>query len=411
MADRREQLLAAFDEAEDDETDTAEGDAGEPLAGDADAGGDLLGDKSVVADDAEPSAEGASDDGEKDAGSDGKPVAKAGKKLAPRSDARKVGAAKRAAKVSAKAVTPTGPQDDAAAAKAATEKAEKDAAAAIGDAPPAWKPAVREHWNKIPTAVREEVKRRETEITQFIGKHGAAIQHKAQFDEIVQPFMPFIAAQSSTPMKAFHGLMTTAARLTTSPPQGKAQVIAEIMRNYGVDVKTLDAVLSAQMSGGAGPNVVSVDNNPPAWARPMMQFMTEAQQSKVARDQRVQQEAAAELTEAEKLPFFNDMRTDIGLLMERAAAKGELLTPVQAHAKARRMNPEIDQILTQREQAAAAAKQKGAAAVRKTPALIRNSIGGGMTGAAAANGAARAADKAPDRRSILTAAFDAASED
>src|ERR1044072_3152269 len=164
--------------------------------------------------------------------------------------------------------------------------------------------------------------------------------------------MPFIAAQQSTPMKAFHGLMTTAARLTTSHPQGKAQVIAEIMRNYGVTPQILDEVLTAQMQSGGAPQT-PVNNDPPAWARPLFNFMQETAQAKKERERRTEQEAAAELAEFEKKPFFNDLQSDIGLLMDRAAQKGQLISVEQVYIKEKKMTREIDEVWRQGKKAAA----------------------------------------------------------
>jgi hypothetical protein len=395
VADRKQQLLEAFDKEEGDDTETV--DKNDDIDGEV----TLSDDASVVADesgDAETSDEGTKEGSPK---TDGKNLEGDDKKT-------KVTSAASQSIDSKKTDALKGTKKDPAA--KTIQQTEKEAADA-GDAPNAWKPAIREHWAKLPKEVREEVQRRETEITQFIGRHGAAIQHKAQFDEMVQPFMPFIAAQQSTPMKAFHGLMTTAARLTTSHPQGKAQVIAEIMRNYGVTPQILDEVLTAQMQSGGAPQT-PVNNDPPAWARPLFNFMQETAQAKKERERRTEQEAAAELAEFEKKPFFNDLQSDIGLLMDRAAQKGQLMTLEQAYVKARKMNPEIDAILTQREKAAAS-NGTGTALdkARKAASTIKGAPGAGSTLRTNGKTVPTNGSKPPDRKSILSAAFDEASEE
>lgn len=401
MADRRAQLLEAIEADEKTQTGDAGEDADETAAGseEVDASGAGDSSSSVV----ETNKEGTSADvsGVSD-------TAGRGKKSAG-SDPSKSDDLSKLEKVPKKADASKRPQDDAAKAKAA-EQTEK-AAAEAGEAPRAWKVTTREHWAKLPKEVREEVQRRETEITQFIGQHGKAIQHKAQFDEIVAPFMPFIAAQQSTPMKAFYSLMTTAARLTTAPtPQAKAQVISEIMKNYGVGPAELDEVLSAQLQGKPLQQGGPADNGqPPAWAKPLFGFMQETQQARVAREQRVQQQAAQELEAFEKTkPFFNDLREDIGFLMTRAAEKGQLMTMEQAYEKARKMNPEVDKVLTQRE--AAAKQTAGQTAIekaRKAASSIKGAPGGGVVG----NGAAKQGDKALDRRAQIRASIDSLTED
>lgn len=404
MADRKQQLLEAFaKEEEGDDVETVE----EP---DTELEEDKEHDASVVEDEsggeAAPDDESKQESGKASDKDDGKGVPKRDAKLKAGPDTGDAGKASKSESVPKKADAPKGAQK--APVAKTLDQTEKEAAEAAGEPPKAWRPIEREHWTKIPKEAREAINRRETEITQFIGQHGKAIQHKAQFDEMVQPFMSFIVAQQSTPMKAFHGLMTTAARLTTSSPQGKAQVISEIMRNYGIDVKTLDEVLSAQMSGQQPIHQQQQQNDPPPWARPMFDFMRETAQAKKDRETRTQQEAAAEIAAFEKKPFFSDLQADIGLLMERAATKGETMTLEQAYGKARKMNPEIDAILTQREKAAAG-NGTGTAIekARKAASTVRGAPGAGVV--TKTNG--KGDGKPVSRRDALRAAFDGASEE
>ena len=396
MADRKQQLLEAFNEDESDEdietVDETHDVDGEGLASD---------DTSLVADEFGSEA---GEDADEGAGKDEKRKEEVEKQL--EKDPLLKGIKKLAKGLPKTADAASKGAKDAPVAKT-IQQTEKEAAEA-GEAPKAWKVATREHWAKLPKEVREQVQQRETEITQFIGRHGAAIQHKAQFDETVQPFLPFIAAQQSTPMKAFHSLMTTAARLTTGAPQAKALVISEIMRNYGIDAKTLDEVLSAQMNGNAPPaHQQQQSSAPPAWAQPLLSFMQETKQARTEREKRTEQEAAAELATFEKKPFFSDLQSDIGFLMERASAKGELLTLDQAYAKARKMNPEVDKILTQREKAAAGSGETAVTRARKAAASVRGAPGVGVV--VKANG--KASDKPLDRKAAIAAAFDAAQEE
>lgn len=408
MADRREQLLAAFDA--DEEGEVVEDESNEGAADLVDTKLDKENDELLVEDKAGNEAADKSTD-DKAAEADEKSVLKSGKKPKTGSISSKPVVSEGTKKVSQKADASKGTKD---ASGAKTLEEQERLVAEAGEAPKSWKIETREHWAKLPKDVRDQVKQRETEITQFIGQHGKAIQHKAQFDELVQPFMPFIAAQQSTPMKAFHSLMTTAARLTTGGPQQKAAVISEIMDNYGVDIPTLDAYLTAKRDrGGVGngslPNGVPNDGQPPAWARGLFEFMSEAKQAKQTREQRVQSEAAEELAAMEKKPFFSDLQSDIGLIMQHASSKGQIMTLDQAYAKARKMNPEVDKILTQREKAAAGNGSEAIAKARKAASTVRGAPGTGS--AISTNGKGPQNEKPLTRRQQLSASFDEASEE
>jgi hypothetical protein len=394
MADsRREQLMKAFEEAEKDEqedSDSATELEESPEPGDestrspeAPSGEPVDDATEPVVEDKQEQPKGAK---EKPRGSDGKFVPKDAKgPKGPGSTGSKTG----------KSDPAGGP------APAGEEKPPQEVVppVEVAPAPKAWRPAVREHWGKLPSDVREEITRRETEITQFIGQHGGAIQHKRQFDEVVQPYLPLIAAQQSTPIKAVANLMNTAARLMMGTPQQKASVIAEVIRNYGVDIKELDGVLGAAPTAGAAPRT---EEGPPSWSRPIFEFMQEARQSRVTEQQRAERAATEELEAARKKPFFDDLSEDIGLLMQKAHAKGQLMTLDAAYDRARKMNPEIDQILTQREKAAKVNTGNGQdplARARKAASTVSGAPAGGQ-----------APKKKPDaemsRREALAKAFD-----
>ncbi len=400
MADRKQQLLEALNKAEEsDDTEVLdEEDAAEHSSDDPPLVEDESGEESEEKDAAT---------GKETAEDDGKGLAEGGKKAKVAKATDTTGKSPTAEGVGKKTDAPKGAKKDPAA--KTVDQTEKEAAEAVGEAPKAWKVSTREHWSKLPKEVREQVQQRETEITKFIGQHGAAIQHKAQFDELIEPFKPFIAAQQSTPMRAVHGLMTTAARLTTGAPQQKAAVVAEIMRNYGIDVKTLDEYLTAQMQGNPQQfQAQPTQERPPAWAQPILSFMQETTQARQARETRVNQEAAAELAAAEKMPFFSDLQEDIGLLMERAAKKNELMTIQQAYERARKMNPEVDAILTQREKAAKGNGDSAIVKARKAAATVRGAPGGGDV--SKANGKANDG-KILSRREQLAAAIDAQADE
>lgn len=391
MADRREQLLDAFKEHEETDEEAGEG-AGEgevSLEADADSDTDI--EKRVL----ESKEETKTDDEES-----GKEAGKENAKRLEKDGENKSG------KSGDNAISRVRPDKNPAkkdnAAQKDLEQQEKLAAEA-GEAPKSWRPKNRELWTKLPAEAREEINKREGEITKFISQHGTAIQHKQQFDELVQPFMPFIAAQQSTPFKAFHGLMTTAARLTTGAMHQKAQVISEIIQNYGIDLRVLDEVLAGQQSGRQ-PNQQQQsypDSRPPAWAQPMFNFMTEVQQSRQQRAKKVEEDAAREIAEFEKKPFYSDLKDDIGFLMSHAAERGQLMTMEQAYQKARKMNSEVDAILTQREKAAEA-KKNGNSVERSQRAA--SSVRGAPSGSASSGNAAKN-NGATDRRSQLMEAY------
>jgi hypothetical protein len=280
-----------------------------------------------------------------------------------------------------------------------TAAAKEPAAAApepIG--PPAgWKPTAREHWSKIPKQAQEEIVRREKEAAQVVRQSAQARQLSNDFQTVVNPFLPMIQAQGSNPMQAVKNLMTTAAGLTVGTQEQKARIVREIIQNYGIDIQTLDAVLSGQpLQQQQNPGQQN-QLAPPPWAQPIFQFMNGVQHTRQQREQQILADAESQTEQfASKHEFFEDVREDMADIMEMAARRGVSMTLEQAYEKTLALNPELSSIVNQRK----AAQRAGSSNIQRN----RNAASS-ITGAPK-NGPAGAPQGGDDRRSALAEAWD-----
>lgn len=217
-------------------------------------------------------------------------------------------------------------------------------------APNSWKPAVREHWAKLPSEVRAEVSRREKEILQGMSQVAQIRKFGNDFAQVIGPYSHLIRAQNSTPLQAVSNLMQTAAGLTTGSQEQKAAIISDIIHNYKVDLKMLDQVLSqhAQNPPAYRNRQQPTNEAPPAWAQPIFSFMTEVQTARERREQEGQEKAAKDIEQFQDHPFFDDLREDIADILEMAANRNRTLTMEQAYKIAIDANPEIKKIIDQR---------------------------------------------------------------
>jgi len=255
--------------------------------------------------------------------------------------------------------------------------AEGDAGSLGGDtkAPVSWTPAAREHWAAIPPEAQAEIAKRESDIARGLQQ---ASGHKRVADEYyktVAPFQSFIQAEGSSPAQAITELMTTAAQLTMGSPAKKAEVVKNIINQYGVDIGMLDDVLSGQE--------VSEDPNAPLLQSiqkelaPIKDFMGQVNTGRTEAVQQVNVEASTELSSFQEShsEFYEDLREDMADLMEMATNRGRTMTLEQAYGHASNAHPEIGPILKQRVAAEAgkvsasaiAAKKAAASSIRGTP--------------------------------------------
>lgn len=264
-------------------------------------------------------------------------------------------------------------------------------------APQSWTPAEREHWAKIPKEAQAAIRRVDKEVQQIMSRSADSRKFQDSFVRTVQPFAHLIRAQNSSPLQAVHNLMTTAAGLTTGTQPQKAAIIAEIIQNYGVDIQTLDDVLSKRpVQQHQAPSAL-----PQQFAealRPIHQFMSQAEQARAQQIQHIAAEAEAVVSQmAEKLPFFEDLRDEMADFMEVAASHGRTMTLEQAHAAAVNANPEIKKILDQRRRSVQA---------KQAPNKILRAKKAGSSIVGAPNGSAQGTAKPTSRRAALSEAWD-----
>ena len=237
-------------------------------------------------------------------------------------------------------------------------------------APANWKPAAREKWAQLPPEVQAEAVRVHHEVQKTLQETTQARRTAEALDATVRPFLPLIQAEGGDVMRAIGSLMQTAAALRTAPPAHKAQLVAQLVRTYGVPIDELDSALS-----GATPQV---SHAPAEYRDPRVDQMLQALQAqKQSQAQAETQRAAAEVesfkAEAE---FLDDVREDMADLIEVAQRRGVALSLKDAYARAVAMNPDVSEALRQREAAkaaqtanAATAKAKAASSsVRSSPA-------------------------------------------
>lgn len=243
-------------------------------------------------------------------------------------------------------------------------------AAKVDRAPQSWRPLARENWGSLPPDVKSEVMRREQEITRTLSETAEARKTAQAFEQAWRPYEQFIRAEGSDPIQAVGHLMQTAAMLRTAPPVQKAQLVASIIHQYGVDVAALDAAL-------AGAPMPQMPHQAPM-SDPRVDQLFSVLSSQVQQKQEREYNQAVENVEAfgADKPYFEDVRSVMADLIEVAERNGRTLSLDQAYNQAIRLDPEIAQVIQQREareraqtaQATTGRARAAASSLRSNPA-------------------------------------------
>jgi len=262
----------------------------------------------------------------------------------------------------------------------------------VEKAPQAWRASAKASWDKLPADIRQEVVRRERQTTQVLNESAQARHMSESFQRTVQPYMARINSVGD-PLVAVKNLLHSDHLLSTAPQPQRAGMIAKLIHDYGVDIQTLDSILSGQVSA-VDPVQSKVDALLQQRMAPYEQFMAQQRQLAAQQDQAQTQQVVKSIQEMDdnpKFPHFDKVRGDMADLLELSTKKGLYLSLEQAYNKAVLLDPEISR-------ASAAAKANAIAQRAKKASL---SIGGAPSGLLSGSSTSN------DRRATIAAAFDA----
>jgi len=238
-------------------------------------------------------------------------------------------------------------------------------------APSQWKPAVREKWNALPLEVKQEVLRREADSMRLIGSVGPKIRLADEVSTHLQPFTERLQQNGVSPSAFIGDMFTSVKSLSSGSPQDKAEVVANIVQSYGVDLKTLDAILSRRLAGGP-----EVEEARRLAARARMVLEQQAQTTQQQSSLEAEKTLAAFAADP-KHEFLADVRD----LMADLVESGRVSTLEDAYSAAIWAHPDTRKILLGREATTRAATKSGRAAqARKASSAVHGAPAAGTGG-------------------------------
>lgn len=243
-------------------------------------------------------------------------------------------------------------------------------------APASWKPDVREHWASLPENVRSEIQRRETEVQRTLQETAEARKTAEQVMKTIAPYEAFIRAENSNPLQAIDNLMSTAARLRTGTAPELAEMVAGIVKQFGIGrfgntfIEQLDSALAGQ-APAQDPQQLAIEQVLNQKLAPVQQMLSQFQQAQIAQQQQVTQRAQSEVADfLSKAEFGEDVREDMADLLETAQRRGQNLSLADAYKKACLMNDSVRAVMAQRVKAQGA-QQNTQAAQRARAAAVQ----------------------------------------
>jgi hypothetical protein len=256
-------------------------------------------------------------------------------------------------------------------------------------APSQWKPQVREKWNALPREVKEEILRRESDSMRLIGSVGPKIRIADEVASHISPFSERLQQNGVPPSQFIGEVFSSVRQLAEGNPQTKAEVVANIVQSYGVDLRLLDQILTHRIQS---PPEVHQARALAARANAILTQQTEGIQQQTSQ----QAEVAVQAFGADpKHEFLEEVREIMADLIEA----GRVHNLDDAYSAAVWAHPDTRKILLQRE-----AQQRATAKTRRADAARRASLS--VSGAPTVPGGGAPAAGNLSIRESLEAAFD-----
>jgi hypothetical protein len=251
--------------------------------------------------------------------------------------------------------------------------------------PASWGASVREKWATLPPEVRQEINKRERDFALGMQKNAEAARYAHHVWNTLNPVRPFFAANGMDENRGLQELVQTAATLFGGAPHHKAQAVANIIKQYGVDVQIVDSLLVGEELPPEARHADIIQQEIQKAVAPYQQFVQQIQQRQQAQQQQVQQGVMSEVevfAADPKNEFYREVRMDMADILDLAAKRGVNMTLKEAYDRACLVHPEISKTLEQRRKRRSPERRAAAA----------SSVAGAPAGAPPSSGAASLRD-------------------
>jgi hypothetical protein len=214
--------------------------------------------------------------------------------------------------------------------------------------PQAWG-GTKEEFFALPATIQDRIIQREEEVHKGFTKLDEERNLGKSMKEVITPYMAVIQAEGGTPQGAVKDLLNTAYVLRTGSPQQKAQIVAQIVQQYGVDMRNMGQQQIPQ-------------NQPPAIdpEKITQDIMTRLQSQQ--QDVKVQSEIEAFSVDPKNVHFSNQ---EVKAAMASLLQTGQAKDLQDAYDKAVWLIPSIRTTLLQSQQVDTEQKRKDEIAAKK----------------------------------------------
>ena len=234
--------------------------------------------------------------------------------------------------------------------------------------------SAREAWKDAPKAIKAEMAKREKDFATGIQKYAETANRAKQMDQTLAPFQQLFAMNGGSPVQTIQPLLQTAATLQMGNPVQRAQTVANLINQFGVDIRTLDGMLTGQQVDA--PRETQLTPEIQQLQQTVQQMQQERQQQQEYQAQAGKARINNELQQfASSNEFYEDVKGLMADQFDIADKNNQQLPLDECYRRACIMHPEVSQIMQNRQAAPTPDKRRAASSISGT-----RSGGGSATG-------------------------------
>lgn len=199
-----------------------------------------------------------------------------------------------------------------------------------GRAPASWTAEEQAGWASVPPAARAAIARREKQINEALKTSVDARRRAQVWDREAENYRPLLDSYGVTLEQVVPNLLATRAALEVGTPQQKALLVANIIADFGVDVRVLDEALMARFSNGVptprytGAQPEARDYRSDPQFAPLFALADQVREGQMAR-------AQEEVNRVSSQPHFDEVRYTMADLIDSAKEHGRTLDVTTAY--------------------------------------------------------------------------------
>lgn len=249
-------------------------------------------------------------------------------------------------------------------------------------APMGWDAKQREDWSKIPRHLQDKVMGREKELNTMMQTTADARKTHDQFNQLTQQYGAVLSGvMGDSPMETVSNLFSTVSNLRVGSPIQKAQIIADLITDFGVDINTLDSAIVGAAPSAEMQQSTQLEQMLDAKMAPFQELMGQRNAYEQQQEGQRNDQANHEVAEFGKTAeFLNDVRDDMADFMELAAQRGGSLSLKDAYEKACMLNPQVSAVIAERHKMANLKSGNNTMASKRLASSSVNGLQGGGGG-------------------------------